>query len=452
MSGGRRGQAHGEGQGSRCARCRSCGAFCPCVAFGAALLLAFGGGVWVGTQIQCAPRIGLDVASTTQAAFAVGECSPGCRPTDNEDTTSSCYLKTGEGLHDSAVEVQATDSELSRRTPQLLHGLPSVPRRQRHLWPPRTCSQRKPLQGALAVLCNRGRGNGPLALRYRTLWKSGIRHLGHRALVRLLERSRLLKARLVGRRISVWSDSRDLSAVLALREQMQDVYRLRERLATLAPGDWVVDVGGHLGFFALHTWLLRPELNIITVEPSPWNHFLLRLNLLEARSLGVSVTMGGIGSSVGRMQGAHRSHSTWSSSLGGGSLEGATGYEPRVAAPVFFNATVTTLQALMHKWAITRIALMKLDCEGCEWHVALDWKQNGLWHRIDALIGEFHLYNLACFQALLLPQLRPVRCYPPHMDRGSALEVWRLLCRTADRAMDGCTDDHLSIIHMSAGP
>ena len=44
---------------------------------------------------------------------------------------------------------------------------------------------------------------------------------------------------------------------------------------------WILDVGGNLGITAIHLHLRAKKSKLLTLEPSPWNYILLRLNLLQ---------------------------------------------------------------------------------------------------------------------------------------------------------------------------
>lgn len=319
------------------------------------------------------------------------------------------------------------------------------PRFRERPWPPPAC-RHGPVapEGALAVLCS----NEP---EYRALWALGHQLLGEASLARLAGRSRSMAVSLAGRDATIWFDAIDTSAERAVWEQQDDTYRLEERLRGVGAEDWLLDFGGHIGTTALLMRFLAPAANVLTLEPSPWNYILLQLNLLQnvpPHMPPVIAVHAGLGRREGRVQGIHEPTWSWNSAISG-SMRGG---RPRPSLGTGFNTTMTTLPALLQKFNIETVSLMKLDCEGCEWEITFDWFRRGLWRRIQQLVGEYHLFNPICWWALHMPAFRPVDCYPHDiLTRRWAIKTYRLLCRepgppTYD--IDGCTEDHLDMLRV----
>ncbi|CAE7468415.1 unnamed protein product [Symbiodinium necroappetens] len=115
------------------------------------------------------------------------------------------------------------------------------------------------------------------------LWKEGSQLLGEADFVEFLSRCQRAESVLAGSRVKIWSDSRDRKGFKgAMAEQVRDVYGL-SKLVKPSWGDdtWILDVGGNLGITAIHLHIRAPKSKLLTLEPSPWNYILLRLNLLQ---------------------------------------------------------------------------------------------------------------------------------------------------------------------------
>lgn len=319
-------------------------------------------------------------------------------------------------------------------------------------WPPAVCSSdRAKAFGALQVLCSP---------EYQALWELGHQLIGESALTRFASRLRAYTADLRDENnstITIWYDSIDKRASSwSLQLFISDHYQLWRRLRDHnSPDDWLVDVGGHNGLTALAMRLFAPKANVVTLEPSPWNFLLLQMNLLintPSWMPKVIALHASLGRREGQAQGIHLPTSTWGSSMEGTVRGGRLGERPKPLLGTWFNTTTTTLPALLRKFSIQQVALLKLDCEGCEWEVTFDWHRRGLWRRIDQLVGELHAFNPTCFEFVLgqRPWRRGMECYPKDLlTRKQAERVYRILCPgrlNPDYVMEGCDDDHLSVI------
>mmetsp|Transcript_73335 Transcript_73335/g.203485 ORF Transcript_73335/g.203485 Transcript_73335/m.203485 type:complete len:386 (-) Transcript_73335:57-1214(-) len=324
-------------------------------------------------------------------------------------------------------------------------------------WPPEVCGNRgkghgsSHEAGALTLFCASGDA------RFQVLWQIGKELLGERSLVTLARRSRAFYVTFGGEHLSkslpaqflVWHDGLDATVQAVVQEMSDDVYRLH-RFSNLTASDWVFDLGGHMGLVPVLMRLHAPEVNIITVEPSPWNYVLLRLNLLvnvPSNLPEVIALHAGLGLVHDRrIEGTHFSTAAWASSIGGSTRSARLAQ----TGGVRFNVSTVALPRLMQRYRIRHIAVMKLDCEGCEWEVGFDWLRRGFWGRVGHIVGEFHMFNPVCYSALHYPKLRVgLECFPGHLlTFRDALRVWRLLCRVPKFEMSGCTEDHLAMLSL----
>ena len=134
------------------------------------------------------------------------------------------------------------------------------------------------------------------------------------------------------------------------------LHRLR-----FAPGDRVVDIGGHIGLFAIYLALRHPGIRIYSYEPHPDNFKLFDRNLAlngitnvrlypEALSGdGLPITLAGN-----------------PANSGGFSAHSATLDHARVS-----GVSSLTLDRIFDRDRIERCRLLKVDCEGSEYEALM---------------------------------------------------------------------------------
>lgn len=309
-------------------------------------------------------------------------------------------------------------------------------------WPPVAClNPQLSKRGALKEFCS---PNAALAAQYLLLWAVGIELLKEHHLVALLQRSRraILHNPVLRRDIVFWHDSYDTAALTTVKDVFElDSYNVLDHLRrNFTRGDWVIDLGGHLGSFTLLASLAAPAARVLVVEPSPWNYMLLCFNLLQngldstrVRSFRVA-----IGGTARTDIGYHHRHSSVASCLKSRKLSDR--HDTYLSK---FNVSIVTLPFLMRALRIRSTMLLKLDCEGCEWETALQWQRNGVWRSIRAVVGELHAYADHCDavwegmedttvsapSSKMITKWWDARCHPPEMKRiGELYRFVRLLC------------------------
>jgi FkbM family methyltransferase len=149
-----------------------------------------------------------------------------------------------------------------------------------------------------------------------------------------------------------------------------------------------IDVGAHIGVVCIALAADHPGLRIIAVEPVPENVEGLRLNI-EANGFGdrISVVEAAASSpkaktakllwnyrSAERADQAYVDDSRYIANIfGPGGSDGDTHRVPAVS-----------LDTLME--GLDRLALLKVDCEGCEWQFLRSPRVKD----VNVIIGEFH--------------------------------------------------------------
>jgi FkbM family methyltransferase len=181
------------------------------------------------------------------------------------------------------------------------------------------------------------------------------------------------------------------------------------RLASLYPiSGWVLDIGAHVGTVGIAIALDNPDARVVAVEPLPVN----------VASIEANIDLAGV---VGRVlvepsAATDTRHRTVDVTFSYASVEGVErGYLDQCRyvgnifrqmpdGPAVVSESVTvpgiSLARLLTKYGIDRVALMKIDCEGCEWQ----FLRSKAIARVDRIVGEYHdALTFADLEAILSP-------------------------------------------------
>eukprot|EP00299_Pterocystis_sp_00344_P008657 c3369_g1_i1.p1 GENE.c3369_g1_i1~~c3369_g1_i1.p1 ORF type:complete len:360 (+),score=49.26 c3369_g1_i1:44-1123(+) len=143
----------------------------------------------------------------------------------------------------------------------------------------------------------------------------------------------------------------------------------------LQDGDVVIDVGSHIGCFALAVAKLFPHVKVIAVEPLPANFYFLQANLAYHGLSNVIAINRGVSSHGFPMQ-------FW---LNDGNTGGSSAFQQ---TPQEFCVQTVTIERLIDKYVGKNAVLkvLNMDCEGCEFDVLPTLPLD----RIQTLQVEFH--------------------------------------------------------------
>lgn len=125
----------------------------------------------------------------------------------------------------------------------------------------------------------------------------------------------------------------------------------------LAPGDVMVDVGGHVGLYALHAAAaVGATGRVITVEPNPWTYEYLLENVALNDAGNVTAVLGAVGDEPGAATLTTIADGNW----------GQTRVVPAAAAGAAFTVAVVPLGLLLRGLGVPRVDVLKIDVEGFE--------------------------------------------------------------------------------------
>eukprot|EP01012_Entosiphon_sulcatum_P016758 TRINITY_DN21645_c0_g1_i3.p1 TRINITY_DN21645_c0_g1~~TRINITY_DN21645_c0_g1_i3.p1 ORF type:complete len:1026 (-),score=99.72 TRINITY_DN21645_c0_g1_i3:48-3125(-) len=147
----------------------------------------------------------------------------------------------------------------------------------------------------------------------------------------------------------------------------------------LQPGDVVVDVGAHIGTFAMHLLALYPQVTVLAFEPIPRNFRYLVMNLRAAGLLGrVRAINAAVVATPQEDTIAHYAPLYTHHSL--------TQRIPRNSRTLQYFVPAITLSEVLQHFNISRVAVLKLDCMGCEYDLFDSIPRNS----VGLLIGRVH--------------------------------------------------------------
>ena len=158
-----------------------------------------------------------------------------------------------------------------------------------------------------------------------------------------------------------------------------EVYGLEVYAVPITNVKTIVDVGANIGSSVLWFHDRWPAAHILAIEPSAETAVRLRSNI-DANSLSASVTtvLVAVGDSTGT-QYLTRGRTS--------ALRSLTDQPSETTETV----NVTKLSTLLEEMDVRSVDLLKMDCEGGEYHVIL--ADDGVrWHDIRAIVGEYHVH------------------------------------------------------------
>lgn len=151
---------------------------------------------------------------------------------------------------------------------------------------------------------------------------------------------------------------------------------------------WAVDIGAHIGIVTVGLALDNPDLQVIAVEALPENVEMLRLNVAR-NGLGDRVTVVSAAAGAAGEETVDITYG-WSSAVNQpdgymhdnrfiGGMVGGNETSMTVTCPAVSLDVLTE--------GIDEVTLLKIDCEGCEWH----FLTSPALSKVRRIVGEAHV-------------------------------------------------------------
>ncbi len=143
-----------------------------------------------------------------------------------------------------------------------------------------------------------------------------------------------------------------------------------------APDHVIIDVGAHIGTFAVYASTLVPHGRVHAVEAAQDSANLLRINVALNRCDNVSVHRVALSDREGECELFH-ALGTWGYSI------------VRGRAKTSETVATTTLESFMEANQIGRCHFMKVNCEGAEFPILLS-APDAILQRFDTMVVDYH--------------------------------------------------------------
>jgi FkbM family methyltransferase len=209
----------------------------------------------------------------------------------------------------------------------------------------------------------------------------------------LRKKSDVVRFKAMGHTLAFSDQPTSAARKYVLRDLRKDAYRLRGIM--FRPGDIVVDVGGHVGMFSIFIAKLRPFVKVYAFEPVPENCAHFRSNLERNRVSNVEL----IPSAVTKDGRDLPITVALASNSGGGTAHARVLGQP---GHITHRVQSITLQQVFDRYDIRACKLLKIDCEGSEHEVLLNFSYLD---RVEFLRGEFHMNSTLREQGYTIERL-----------------------------------------------
>jgi len=160
-------------------------------------------------------------------------------------------------------------------------------------------------------------------------------------------------------------------------------------------GDIVIDIGAHVGIFAIYVAKRHPEVSVLAFEPDPVNFS----NLLA------NIAVNGVVNIVAHQLAVTRDGRPFTLHRPPDNSAAAGGYfTPRDGCAASTVDSIT-LDEILERNAIRRCKLLKIDCEGAEYEILTS---TNVLDRVEWLSGEFHVNEALKGRGCTVEQLMAV--------------------------------------------
>ena len=182
-----------------------------------------------------------------------------------------------------------------------------------------------------------------------------------------------------GVKLEIYDYVSSAAACHIARELNEDCYSLDK--ITFAQEDVVIDIGGHVGIFAIYLAKRHPEITIYAYEPIPDNFQHFQKNIAQNGVKSVHVFNKAV------TQDGRSLPMTVNFSFNSGGATAAWDKDQLSSLYTEYAVESVTLNSIFETHQIDRCRLLKIDCEGSEYEILLDTQYLD---RIQFMSAEFH--------------------------------------------------------------
>jgi FkbM family methyltransferase len=177
-----------------------------------------------------------------------------------------------------------------------------------------------------------------------------------------------------GIKIKLRNNSTDIQAfanVWLLEEYNQDKFIPKEN-------DIVIDIGAHIGLYAMYISQKKDNVKIFSYEPVHENYNLLNKNIKENKLHNVKIFNFAVGKTSGKekifLSNDQSAHNMYEKSEN------------------FEAVNMITLDEIIKENKLEKISILKLDCEGAEYDIFENLSE-GSFEKIEKICFEYHIMN-----------------------------------------------------------
>jgi FkbM family methyltransferase len=184
-----------------------------------------------------------------------------------------------------------------------------------------------------------------------------------------------------------------ITSTWVVDEMYLDDYGLRR--IEFCEGDIVIDIGAHVGIFAIYVAKRHPGVSVLAFEPDPVNY----ANLLA------NIAANGVANVVPHHLAVTRDGRPFTLDTPPGHTGGAGGYLTQHEGYARSTVDSITLDEIFDRYAVAHCKLLKIDCEGAEYEILTS---TAVLDRVEWLSGEFHTNELLANRGCTVERLMAV--------------------------------------------
>lgn len=240
-------------------------------------------------------------------------------------------------------------------------------------------------------------GRSVIADRYAwpVIWEHWHKFLGEIETGRLAPTERLYHHNINGIELDVWDDRLSFTTGCVAAELRADRYGLES--IDFQPGDIVIDIGAHVGLFAMYVAKRWPGVKVYSFEPSPTNCERFVRNTAEL-SDSIFLTQMAVTADGRDIELALDRGNTGGTSA----YVKVNGHLREAAQSVTLDQIIAGFQEPFINSPDAQIKLLKIDAEGAEYEVLTTAT---CLHQIEFIAGEFHINGTLQRQGYSIPGL-----------------------------------------------